>query len=234
MGAVVHVYDDPAAVLAMRLVSLLRGREQAAIAVSGGSTPRRLFRLLATAHRNAIAWDKLAIFQVDERCVPPEDDQSNWKMLNEELLSKVPDVKAFRLEAERDGAAEDYEAVLRREISATNDAGVPILDVVLLGMGPDGHTASLFPKTAALTEEERLMLRNEVPQLDTHRVTMTYPLLKAAEHRWFLVRGADKAEAFAKARNGELPAGALGSVEWFVDASVAQAKDSRKDNKTRK
>ena len=206
---------DPAARLARDLVAYLNSPGVANLAVSGGSTPRALFKILANEHRDAVAWDRVTIWQVDERCVPPDDSQSNWRMVREELLSNIPEIMAHRMEAERDGAAEDYEALLR--------ANAPRLDLVLLGMGADGHTASLFPGTAALDERERLVVRNEVPQLNTRRVTMTFPLLNAARERWFLVAGADKAAAFKRVKAGELPAGRVRDATWYVDPAVVGA-----------
>lgn len=209
---------DPAARLAEDLAEQLREGE-AHIAVSGGSTPRRLFQILAAHYRERIAWDGVTLWQVDERCVPPNHEQSNWRMLHEELLSALPAIRAHRIEAERANAAEDYERLLR-ECVRKNAHGVPELDIVLLGMGADGHTASLFPGTAALNETERLVVLNAVPQLQTHRVTMTFPLLNAAWSRWFLVTGADKRPAFARAQRGEVPAGRIADATWYVDPSV--------------
>ncbi|MBX7255558.1 MAG: 6-phosphogluconolactonase [Candidatus Hydrogenedentes bacterium] len=194
------------------------------LAVSGGSTPRALFRLLATEFREHIPWQRVAVFQVDERCVPPTDSQSNWKMLHEELLAHVPNLTAFRMEAERPRAAEDYERVIRDNAPA-NEVGVPRFDLILLGMGADGHTASLFPGTDALSEERRLVVLNAVPQLSTERITMTYPLINAAARRWFLVQGADKAPAYARIHShGDVPAALVADADWFVDASVVGAK----------
>lgn len=213
-----HVSGDPAADLAERLVAVLNAADAPTIAVSGGSTPRALFRQLARQYREEVSWDKVRVYQVDERCVPPDHDDSNWKMIHEELLDKLP-LRAYRLAAERPGGADDYEALLRRDLPA-GDHGLPAFDVILLGMGSDGHTASLFPGTQAEHETERLIVRNPVPQLSTERVTMTFPLIRAARRRWFLVTGSDKARAFQLAREGNVPAGRVGPSDWFVDPSV--------------
>ena len=202
---------------------LLAARETTRIAVSGGSTPKALFHKLATRYRDAVPWGRITLFQVDERSVPPDDPQSNWRMLRETLLDHVPEARAHRIRAGEVGAADAYEELLRREVPAGPD-GIPVLDLVLLGMGADGHTASLFPRSPALDERDRLVVSNPVPQLDTTRVTMTYPLLNAARHRWFLVRGADKAAAFSRAQKGELPAGAIHDAVWFVDEAVTQGR----------
>ncbi len=218
---------DPAGRLARDLVAFLNARGDAHVAVSGGSTPRVLFKVLASEFRDVVAWDRVTIWQVDERCVPPHDPQSNWKMLSDELLVEISDLKCRRIEAERDGAAEDYESLLRAHVPPANDSvregassRIPRLDLVLLGMGADGHTGSLFPGTAALDERERLVVRNEVPQLNTQRVTMTFPLINAARERWFLVSGADKAAAFARVQAGELPAGRVRDAAWYVNPAV--------------
>lgn len=222
------VSDDPAGRLASDLVAYLSSRGGAHIAVSGGSTPRTLFKILVNEYRAAIPWGRITIWQVDERCVPPDDPQSNWRMLKEELSSRISDLISHRIEAEREGAAEDYEALMRRAVSnlnrfeshTTNPQPIPQLDLVLLGMGADGHTASLFPGTAALDEHKRLFVRNEVPQLNTHRITMTFPLINAARKRWFLVAGADKAAAFRRVQSGELPAANVNDATWYMDPPV--------------
>lgn len=225
------VSEDPAGRLASDLVAYLSSHSGAHIALSGGSTPRTLFRLLANEYRTAVPWGRITIWQVDERCVPPDDPQSNWKMLKEELLSQISDLKSHRIEAEREGGAEDYESLLRKtalnsigsESHSSNPHLVPQLDLVLLGMGADGHTASLFPGTAALEERERLFVRNEVPQLNMHRITMTFPLINAARKRWFLVAGADKAAAFRRVQSGELPAASINDATWYIDPPVLGA-----------
>lgn len=222
MDMKLDISPQPERALAKALVEYLAGIEEPHIAVSGGSTPRDLYQLLAAKYLKKIPWSRLTIFQVDERCVPPNDKQSNWRMLNNELLSKAGDITAYRIEAEREGAAEDYERILIEHAPIGLHA-IPQLDLVLLGMGGDGHTASLFPETEALKETKRLVVRNTVPALDTDRITMTYPLLNAARERWFLVRGADKAKAFQKVREGKLPAGQLNDARWFIDTEAAGA-----------
>ncbi len=217
----IYVSANPAAALAEALAAHVSEARDYRIAVSGGSTPRELFHLLASTYRNRISWERVNLFQVDERCVPATDPQSNWKMLQEELLSKLPGIAAYRMEAERPNAADDYESIIRRRVPA-NAQGVPRFDVVLLGMGADGHTASLFPGTRALEECSRLVVLNDVSQLNTKRVTMTFPLLNAAANRWFLVRGNDKAQAFQQAQQGLVPASRILDPHWYIDASVHQ------------
>jgi 6-phosphogluconolactonase len=162
-----------------------------AVALSGGSTPKRLYELLAEApFRDRVNWRGVEFFFGDERAVPPDHPDSNYRMANEALLSKVP-VTAHRMHAEAD-AAEAYERLLRERI-AEQRGGIPLFDLILLGMGPDGHTASLFPGTQALDERARLVVMNDVPQqTQKRRMTFTYPLLNAARHVWVLAPGTDK------------------------------------------
>jgi 6-phosphogluconolactonase len=216
MAYPVYVSADPARALAERLADVLNETEQSAIAVSGGSTPRRLFEILASDYREAVPWDRVRVFQVDERSVPPDHDQSNWRMLKETLLDVVPDARGMRMQAERPGGATGYETLIRQALGEK-----PVFDIVLLGLGADGHTASLFPGTEALHEKERWVVENRVPQLNTTRVTLTYPIINAARHRWFLVSGPGKEEAFRGAQWGENPASGVESPEWFIDPEVA-------------
>ncbi len=214
-----HVCADPFRALAEAFVREFAARDRICIAVSGGSTPKRLYKLLAEEFRAAIAWEQIQLFQVDERCVPPEHPDSNWRLIEETLLPCMPEAQAHRIEAERDGAECAYEALLRQKVPA-GSGGIPKLDLVLMGMGADGHTASLFPGTEALGERERLVVRNQAPHLEHARITMTFPLLEAACRRWFLVTGAEKAEAVRDARAGENPAGRIAAV-WFLDPTAA-------------
>lgn len=216
----ISISSDPAAALAERFVDLVASLEETHVAVSGGSTPRELFRILADSYGREIQWERVHVYQVDERCVPPDHADSNWRMLEESLLAKVPAAHAYRMEAEKAEAAPCYEALLQSRLGAA----LPALDLVLLGMGDDGHTASLFPGTQALDEKEHLVVRNVVPQIKAERITMTYPLIQSAKQRWFLVKGGSKAKAFARVQAGELPAGKLRECEWFMDHAAARAK----------
>lgn len=203
------------------------------IALSGGSTPKRLYELLAKPpFRDSVRWDHLELFFGDERSVPPDHQDSNYRMAREAMLSQVP-VQAHRMPAET-GDAEAYERLVRERIGETRD-GVPVFDLVLLGMGGDGHTASLFPGTAALGERGRLVVMNEVPQMKTRRMTFTYPLINAARRVWVLAPGADKRDrvkecldALAKA-TGERPYPIVGvrpthgELIWWLDEGSAGA-----------
>jgi len=172
--------------------SALLGAERFRIALAGGSTPRLLYPRLI----DAVDWQRTDVFFGDERAVPPDDAQSNYRMARETLLAPahVPDANVFRWRAESadlDAAARDYERELRARPTA------PRLDLALLGLGPDGHTASLFPGTAALGVEDRLAVANDVPQLGTRRLTLTYPVFREAGEVFFLVTGRDKHAALA-------------------------------------
>jgi 6-phosphogluconolactonase len=175
-------------------------RGQVRIAVSGGTTPKEAFSLLADPHqrfRAAMPWDRLDLYWVDERCVPPDDQESNYRMTRESLLSQVPMTpeRVHRMEGELDpeAAAARYESELRNSFRLEG-AESPRFDLVALGMGDDGHTASLFPYTAAIHEMGRLVTANHVPQKDTWRITLTWPVINHASSVFFEIAGEDKAE----------------------------------------
>ena len=175
------------------------GRGRARIAISGGSTPKAAFALLADPGqpwRSRMPWDKLELYWVDERCVPPDHPDSNYRMTREALLDHVP-LKAeqiHRMEGELEPAvaAARYESMLR-DTFRLEGAESPRFDLINLGMGPDGHTASLFPHTAALHELTRLVTTNFVPQMNSWRITLTWPVINQARSAFFLIGGADKA-----------------------------------------
>lgn len=207
------------------------------VALSGGSTPRGLFSVLVgdTNFRDAIAWDKVAFFWGDERHVPPDHADSNFRMARESLLShlKLRDDQIFRIAGECADAAEaaaSYERKVR-DFFGLKDAQFPRFDLVLLGMGPDGHTASLFPGTKALGERTRIVVSNWVGKFNTQRITMTAPALNAASRILFLVSGEDKAPALKAVLDGpreeqQLPAQLIhpsdGTLLWLVDRAAAK------------
>jgi 6-phosphogluconolactonase len=215
------VADAPERALAEAMVREFGEAKGFTLALSGGSTPKRLFRLLADEYADRIPWSGVDVYQVDERCVPPEHEDSNWRMISEELLNRLPVGSAHRVEAERSGGADSYEELICRQLS-TGDGGLPRFDLVLLGLGEDGHTASLFPGSTALDEHERLYVRHTPPNVQQPRVTMTFPLLQAAARRWFLAAGERKAEAVDLARQGLVPAGRLDDCRWFLDPAAAK------------
>src|SRR6201996_9178755 len=183
-------------------------RGKARIAVSGGSTPKRTFELLANPAEHFekdMPWDKIELFFVDERTVPPDDKDSNYRMTREALLSKVPlkPEQVFRIEGELEPeqAAARYETAIRTQFRLEG-AELPTFDVLALGMGDDGHTASLFPHTAAIHELGRIVVANHVPQKDTWRVTLTWPVIVQAREVFFLIGGKDKADPLHRVLQG--------------------------------
>lgn len=209
------------------------GRE-CRVALAGGSTPRGLYRLLTgEAYRPQLSWEHLRVFWGDERTVPPDHQESNFRMAEEALLSHVPipSNQVFRIEGELPPgeAAVRYEAVLREQFRLS-PGEVPQFDLILLGMGPDGHTASLFPGTSAVAESQKLVAAPWVEKLHTHRVTLTPPVLNAAKHVVFLVSGKDKATALQAVLEGpadptRYPAQIVnplaGSLVWLINQDAA-------------
>ncbi len=209
------VLPDAGALAARAAKEFTRAAEKAAaqrgrarIAISGGSTPKAAFQLMADPAqpwRNRMPWDRLELFWVDERCVPPDHPDSNYRMTREALLDKVPirpeNVHRMQGELEPDVAAARYESLLRNTFRLEGDES-PRFDLLALGMGPDGHTASLFPHTDALHEMGRLVTANHVVQKDTWRITLTWPVINQASSVFFLIGGSDKAEMLRQVFTG--------------------------------
>src|SRR6185312_8623021 len=175
-------------------------RGRARIAISGGTTPKAMFALLADPAQpflKQIPWDKLDLYWVDERSVPPTHADSNYRMTNEALLSKVPlpPENIHRMEGELDPevAAARYESVIRNSFKLEG-AETPTFDLILLGMGDDGHTASLFPHTEAINDLTDIATANRVPQKDTWRITLTWPVINQGREVAFLIEGEAKAQ----------------------------------------
>lgn len=234
--------DDPATftVTAAALITAAAHKAIAArgrfrIALAGGSTPRPIYAALAVAP--GINWPHWEIFWSDERTVPPDSPESNYAMAAETLLKPLADRAIAPGRVERlHGEVDPIEAARRCDhiLRTLADGETPRFDLILLGMGADGHTASLFPHTNALEESGRLVVANEVPQLDAVRLTFTYPLLNAARQILFLVRGADKAAALHAVLDGpgdiaQWPSRGVqptnGTVTWLVDDAAAQLLD---------
>jgi 6-phosphogluconolactonase len=175
-------------------------RGMARVAISGGTTPKAMFALLADPAKpflKQVPWDKLDLYWVDERCVPPDNAESNYRMTSEALLSKVPLAaeRIHRMEGELDPevAAARYESTIRNTFKLEG-AETPTFDLVLLGMGDDGHTASLFPHTEALNDLTHIAIANHVPQKDTWRITLTWPVINQGREVAFLIEGPGKAQ----------------------------------------
>lgn len=194
---------------------------------SGGSTSRLTYETLAqAAYRDRVDWERVYVFWGDERTVPPDHPDSNYGMTQQALLQHVPLVEdhIFRMKGEDDplAAAADYEAQIRAVFADVT----PRFDVILLGMGADGHTASLFPNTAALNETDRLVMANFVAKLGTWRITLTEPLLNLAQNVAFIVAGEDKATTLQAVLHGpydpqQLPSQLIRDPLWFVDNAAA-------------
>ncbi len=238
----IQIVADPGALaeaaaeeLARILGDAVSARGAASVVLSGGSTPRRLYALLASeAWQSRVPWERLHVFFGDERHVPPDDPASNYRMAGEELLSRVPlppghvhRIAAEEPDAER--AARKYEEEIRGHFDLA-PGSFPRFDLVLLGLGPDGHTASLFPGTNALRETRRLAVANWVGKLDAHRITLTAHVFNRAAAVIFLVSGEDKAPALKSVLTGpcepeQLPAQLIrpesGRLLWLVDRAAA-------------
>jgi 6-phosphogluconolactonase len=218
------------------------------VALSGGSTPKSLYSLLAGDEnmRSAIPWEKIHFFWGDERHVPPDHPESNYRMAYEALLSRIPITAAnvHRIKSENPDAhqaAAEYEQDIR-DFFQLPEGGFPQFDLVFLGLGPDGHTASLFPGTKALIEDRRLVVANWVGKFDTQRITMTAPVFNEASAVIFLVAGDDKAAPLKSVLEGDyepsqLPAQMIRPIKgrelWIVDTAAARLlkKDERSNSR---
>lgn len=202
------------------------------VALAGGSTPRKLYSLLASErYRHEIDWNRVSIFFGDERHVPPDSDESNFRMANETLLAPLginpKNIHRWRAElSDTFIAADQYQVELAELLGSRNGS----LDLVLLGLGDDAHTASLFPNTSALSENKRLAIANWVEKLNAYRLTLTPKAINAARNIVFLVSGKEKAEAVTQVLEGEFrpddfPAQLIipdhGTVYWLLDEAAA-------------
>jgi 6-phosphogluconolactonase len=239
LNANVEILSDAVA-LANRAAQLIftqaiSANNRFTIALSGGSTPKRLYELMAdpnAEYRKQLPWQRMHFFWSDERPVGPGDSESNYRMANEAMLSRVaiPEVNVHRILGEKSSAqeaADAYELELRSFFRLANDE-LPRLDLVLLGMGADGHTASIFPGSEVLQEKERLVAAPWVEKLHTYRITMTLPVLNNAAAILFLVSGEDKAAMVNEVINGQpgrFPAQSIypsnGSLTWLLDEAGA-------------
>jgi len=216
----------------------IRAHSSFSLALAGGATPRRLYGLLADPRRDLheqVPWSRTELFFSDERCVPADHAESNYRMARETLLDHVPIPPAaiHYVHTEIGDPAACAEAYARELVAAIGGdlTTPPRLDLVLLGMGADGHTASLFPGSRALDETTRWVVSNRVDSLDSWRVTLTLPVINAARAVLFVVTGENKAEALAQVLAAEpaaprSPAGRVrptaGTVAWLVDMAAAR------------
>lgn len=202
------------------------------VALSGGTTPRSLYQRLATPEfANRIDWQRVHIWFGDERSVPPDHPDSNYRMAREALLGHVPIPagQVHRIEAEQEGAADVYQALLNSRVPVA-PSGVAQFDLILLGLGSDGHVASLFPGTAVLQEFHRQVAAVWVAKLNTWRISLTLPVIDNARHVMVLVAGAGKAQIVhdilaAPPRAAPYPVQMInpaGVMEWRLDEQAAQ------------
>jgi 6-phosphogluconolactonase len=229
--------SEVARAAALRFVEIAResiaARGRFSVALAGGSTPKRIYELLAgDEFSDQLDWSKVHIFFGDERCVPPDDAESNYRMANESLLARValPEQNVHRMRGEGDAVANArlYEDELRGYFDGQN---WPQFDLVMLGMGDDGHTASLFPGTRALDVHTAWVTANWVEKFDTFRVTLTVPAINHARQVMFIITGASKAERLQEVLYGahepqRLPSQLIqphaGALEWFLDEAAAK------------
>jgi 6-phosphogluconolactonase len=213
--------------------SSLSSKESFTVALSGGSTPRRFYHLLGfDACRGEVESHRIHFFWVDERCVPQEHEESNFKTVYDALLSRVPvpeqNIHRIKGEAGPEEAAKEYERAIRGFFGGTD---LPVFDLIVLGMGEDGHTASLFPGSGALGEKKRLAVPVYKEKPEIHRVTLTFPILNNASQVLFLVSGRSKSRVLAEVLEDEgkkscYPAGivapAHGKITWLIDEEAAE------------
>ena len=232
------VFPDAAAVCAAMADRFVEAAEAAIdergtfrVALSGGGTPKTVYPMILEPHRrDRVDWSRAVFFWGDERAVPPDDPESNFGVAYQMLIAQLPNVRPdsiHRMPAEApdlEAAALSHEAELRLAFDARGDEP-PAFDLIWLGMGPDGHTASLFPGSTALDETERWVVANWAPFPQAWRMTLTFPVLNAGRRVVFAVEGANKADAVRAIRAGGsgLPAERVAGdqVEWLIDAPAA-------------
>jgi 6-phosphogluconolactonase len=230
-----RVLENPAEVAHAATLEILAAVRVAAgegrpvrIALSGGHTPSLMYRLWADEFQSHFPWKQIELYWGDERCVPPEDPLSNFRMVREALLDRVPQPPRYfpmpAAQPDHDAAAREYESTLRREIPA----GGSSFDVLLLGIGDEGHTASLFPGSPALGESARWVVPVQAPIAPPLRLTLTLPMLSRATNVFFLVTGASKrqivnairTEGDASRRYPAAMVQSLGRIVWFLDRAA--------------
>ena len=234
VSATVHeLFEEAAQLISSTAADAIQQRGMFSLALSGGSTPKGLFQLLATpAWRERIDWSNTHVFWGDDRYVPHTDQRSNFRMTKDALLDhvRVPEynVHPMPTDVPPDEAALHYEQTLRRVLGKASD--FPQLDLNLLGLGENGHTASLFPHRPTLHENQRLVVSDLVPEVGMHRITMTAPMINAGRTIVFLVAGGSKADVVRDVIRGpqqpdQLPAQLIQPVNceliWLMDAAAA-------------
>jgi 6-phosphogluconolactonase len=239
MGTEIKIVPDSAALNRVAAAEFQTAAESAiaehdwfSVALSGGNTPRSFYSLLAQEYKTALPWNKIHFFFGDERYVPADHPDSNYRMANEALFSQISipaeNIHRVRTELSPESAASEYESELRSQFGLkSND--LPRLDLVLLGLGDDGHTASLFPGSAAVQETSCLVVANWVEKFQGFRITLTFPVLNHAAEVLFLVSGASKAQILREVLGSgttEFPAQRVrpdhGRLLWLADKDAAK------------
>lgn len=234
-----HIHKNPAA-MAERAAHIFAAACEEAVAernvfnaaLSGGQTPVTLFRLLAKQDwADRLPWDKINFYWVDERCVGPDHPQSNYGMARKELLNHIPATHFFRIRGDGDAEAEAkrYENLIRQEFNLASYE-LPRFDFILLGMGADGHTASIFPGSPLIAEKKRLVADVYVPELKADRISLTLPVINNARMCMFMTEGAEKHKALTQVldllQEPSLPAQLVrpkaGDLIWIVDDAAAR------------
>jgi 6-phosphogluconolactonase len=208
--AVFETAEEVAAAAAADVAKAIREGART-LALAGGTTPRRCYELLA---RLEVVWGRVTVLFGDERCVPPDHADSNYRMAREALLDQVAPATVHRIPAELgpDEGAAEYGRVI---------AGLAPLDLVILGIGEDGHTASLFPGDSALTAKGWAVGIRKSPKPPSERVTLTLPALRGARQVIILATGAGKAQAVSMAKRQEVPSGMIAGARWLLDRAAA-------------
>lgn len=241
MQANLHIFDSLEELFQRSAEQFLKLSEQAIAsrgsfhaALAGGSTPRRLYQLLSSpGYAEAVQWKNIHLYFGDERCVPPDHINSNYRMVKETLLpglgKTLPTLHRIRTELPPDKAAEDYASVLHQQLPRDSDGNI-YLDLVLLGVGSDGHVASLFPGTPILEERERTVAAVYVEKLCSWRISLTLPVINRARQIIILVSGEKKADILRHVHHAipcaaPLPVQLLkpeGKLDWYLDSDAAQ------------
>jgi 6-phosphogluconolactonase len=218
-------HTDAASLIADRIATAIFDHGYCTLILSGGSTPAGIYKTLAESYKTTIDWTNVHFFWGDERTVPPDHEDSNYRMAYDSLLSKIPipESNIYRIPAEQRPA--DAAALYEDTIASffgTDD--LPVFDIILLGLGEDGHTASLFPDTGAVEEKDKLVQSVYVEKLNTHRITLSLPVINNARSVIFLVSGKSKAgvtEEILSGRNKTYPAAQVqpthGELIWLLD-----------------
>jgi len=205
----------------------IQRRGKFAVALSGGSTPKAIYQMLLAKHRTSIDWNKVWLFWSDERAVSPTSPESNYKMAMENGFSQlpIPPGQVFRMKAETsiDQGASDYADILQREL------GKELFDLIMLGCGEDGHTASLFPNTSALQETAKLVVSNHIPETEQYRMTLTFPCIQQSRESVIIAIGSSKqaivSVALRAAISSPFPVSKIGEeghkALWILDRSAA-------------